>query len=154
MKKYRIILKDNLIREITSDDLEILRLQKNLNKEFFFHKNDISEEDQLKWYGGYLKREEDWMMVCYADYGDIWGIMGVRKLEEDILDFYNIIRVKKLENTSMKDTFLEFIYFMKNLYPTYRIQVEVLMNNPAIGWYESVGFKKTKYLEQSVIMNF
>jgi ribosomal protein S18 acetylase RimI-like enzyme len=154
MKKYQIILKDNLIREITSDDLEILRLQKNQNKEFFFHKNDISKEDQLRWYGGYLKREEDWMMVCYADYGDIWGIMGVRKLEEDILDFYNIIRVKKLKNTSMKDTFLEFIYFMKKIYPTHRIQVEVLMNNPAIGWYENVGFKKTKYLEQSVIMNF
>jgi ribosomal protein S18 acetylase RimI-like enzyme len=154
MKMHPIILKKNFLREITKDDLELLRTQKNLNKKFFFYKEDITLEEQMCWYEKYLQREEDWMMISQDETDIIWGIMGCRKLEEGTLDFYNIIRVRNLENTSMKNVFVEFVEYMKLLYPDHNIQVEVLSNNPAISWYERCGFTKTKMLESSVIMNF
>ena len=154
MKKHQIILSKNLLREITRDDLDLLRTQKNLNKKSFFYQDDITPEDQISWYEKYLERPEDWMMLSHHENNTIWGIIGCRKLDEQTLDFYNIIRVKNIEKTSMKNVFLEFVEYMKPLYPDHNIQVEVLSNNPAISWYEKCEFKKTKILESSVIMNF
>ena len=50
MKKHQIILSKNLLREITRDDLDLLRTQKNLNKKSFFYQDDITPEDQMSWY--------------------------------------------------------------------------------------------------------
>ena len=154
MKKHQIILSKNLLREITRDDLDLLRTQKNLNKKSFFYQNDITPEEQISWYKKYSERTEDWMMLSYQEPDIVWGIMGCRKLDEQTMDFYNIIRVQNIKNTSMKSVFIEFVEYMKLLYPDHNIQVEVLLNNPALSWYEKCGFKKSKILESSVIMNF
>ena len=67
MKKHQIILSKNLLREITRDDLDLLRTQKNLNKKSFFYQDDITPEDQISWYEKYLERPEDWMMLSHHE---------------------------------------------------------------------------------------
>ena len=43
---------------MTIDELEILRINKNKNKNFFFLKEDITPEQQLEWYE-YMQTQEN-----------------------------------------------------------------------------------------------
>lgn len=63
------------------------------------------------------------------------------RLIDDVIDGYNIIRIKEIPNSSMKDAFLTLISLANSFYPNKNFQVRVLKDNPAIKWYEGLGFK-------------
>ena len=82
-----------LLRPITTKDLENLRHWKNEHREFFFHKDKISSEQQRKWFDEYQKRPHDFMFITEL-YGQAFGCIGIRKLD-NIWDMYNLILGKK-----------------------------------------------------------
>ncbi len=48
---------------INKSHLSKLRLWKNQNKNYFFHKDLITKEDQTKWYKLFKSRKNDYMFV-------------------------------------------------------------------------------------------
>ena len=51
---------------IKIDDLENLRIWKNLYKDFFFLKKEINKKDQKSWFENiYLKNKNDFMFIIY-----------------------------------------------------------------------------------------
>lgn len=132
---------DFLLISANHSHLDVLRNAKNSNKKSFFLKEDITEQQQLQWFENYLLRKGDFMfLTIHKESYQIFGCMGFR-LMDDVIDGYNIIRIKHIPNTSMKDAFLELIILAKSFYPGKIFQVRVLKDNPAIKWYESLGFK-------------
>ncbi len=121
-------------------DLENLRAWKNSQKEFFFHQQDISVDQQFNWYKCFLERPLDFLFVTRFK-GIPFGCLGVRWLENH-WDVYNVI----LGDTSfgkkglMSDSFqaiLSYI-FTVNQSP---VKLKVLKMNPAVRWYERHGFR-------------
>ena len=133
-KKYEI---DSLLFSIEEKDLEILRINKNLNRNFFFLKEEISQSQQNKWFSDYLNREEDFMFVC-KEKEHPFGCMGFR-LFEDRIDAYNIMRFSP-SDTKMETCMEKMIDFSRRIFPGKETQVRVLKNNPAISWYKKIGF--------------
>lgn len=61
--EYGIDLNRILLRPLTWEDIESLRILRNREKDFFLDNSEISEEQQKKWYGKYLLREDDIMFT-------------------------------------------------------------------------------------------
>jgi RimJ/RimL family protein N-acetyltransferase len=144
MKKAIIVEDDNiLLRSIEKEDLELLRISKNKNKQYFHHKKDITVEEQRAWFDEHKKRNDDFMFVCQDKTSkDIYGCMGFRLLE-NVLDGYNIMRTKDIKGTSMKDALILLVKYAKDVYPRLVFQVRVLEDNPALSWYEKIGFRRS-----------
>lgn len=138
------VSKQFFLREIVEGDLELLRKFKNLNKSSFFFKNEISSTDQLNWYKGYLTRKDDIMLIVEQKNDSkllTIGCMGFRRLEDESIDVYNIMRFEKIENSDFRmgdvfKTMLKYIY--ENFGQD--ITCKVLTDNPALSWYELNGF--------------
>jgi len=147
------------LREIDNFDLEFLRKAKNDHKGSFFLKEDITMEQQKKWYQSFANREEDHMYVVEQKVNDSWepiGCMGYRILDDEhSMDLYNIIRVKRVEPTdfTMADVFQNMIANASKKFPHLPIQCKVLSHNPAIAWYEKNNFKIIEENEGYVLMD-
>lgn len=137
---------DLRLRTITKNDIENLRSWKNENKTSFFLNQDITPEQQEKWYGNFITLEHDYMFIIEQNVGKEWsaiGCMGFRKLEnEGCIDAYNIIRARKIEPCSftMTDAFGIMLTYAASLFPGLPVRVKVLTNNPAVGWYQKNHF--------------
>ena len=83
---------DLALRSIAEIDCENLRVWKNENRQAFFYKQEISYQDQRRWYKDYLTRPDDYMFVVVP--GSDVGCMGFRFLEGKI-DVYNVIRASR-----------------------------------------------------------
>ena len=56
------------LQEISIDDIENLRLWKNKHKNSFFHKKDITREEQEYWFNSvYSNNNDDIMFVVVLD---------------------------------------------------------------------------------------
>ena len=137
MSKKQIQIEPPLFT-IEKSDIEALRVNKNKNREFFFLKDEITEEDQEKWYQAFQEREDDHMFVC-KESGKVFGCMGFRLFENKV-DAYNIMRFCE-SSYSIKFCFSKMLEAAKIEFPEKKIQVRVLKTNPAISWYESLGFE-------------
>lgn len=137
---------DLQLRSIAEGDIENLRNWKNVNKHSFFLNQDISPEQQQKWYDSFLQRENDHMFVVEQLAGEEWqaiGCMGFRKLDDEgCVDAYNIIRSKKIEPATftMSEAFSTMLAYAAGMYPGFPLQVKVLSNNPAVAWYKKNAF--------------
>ena len=136
------------VRSIVSSDLEDLRYWKNRNKEFFFLRSEITQEQQEAWYEKFLQRADDHMFIAGEYINDLFttaGCMGFRLLsDENTIDAYNIMRFNRTENGrySMEDLFKTMLKYASDSYPGFSISVKVLKNNPAISWYtDKIGFR-------------
>jgi hypothetical protein len=130
------------LRSAVQSDLELLRNAKNSNKNSFFLQQDITEDQQKKWFEKFCENENDFMLILENVESNVaYGCMGFR-LMDDVIDGYNIIRIKDLPNTSIKDAFIVLIKEAKLFFGDLTFQVRVLKSNPAIGWYEKIGFTK------------
>lgn len=129
------------LRSIDKADIEDLRNWKNDNKTSFFLKQEITREQQEKWYGMFVTRDYDQMFIVEQKVGEEWkkiGCMGFRKLaDEGCIDGYNIIRSRKIEPSTftMSDAFRGMLAYASSLYPELPVRVKVLSNNPAVEWY-------------------
>lgn len=137
---------DLRLRAIGKDDLENLRNWKNENKNSFFLKQEITREQQGRWYESFSEREHDHMFIVEQLVGEEWsaiGCMGFRELAgEGCVDGYNIIRSQKIGNASftMSEAFRLMLAYAVSLYKDQPVRVKVLSGNPAVTWYEKNNF--------------
>jgi hypothetical protein len=149
---------DFRLRMIDETDIEDLRKWKNLNKGSFFLKSDITIEQQRAWYAGFRDRVDDFMFVVEQFTGGRWekiGCMGFRVLtEEGCVDAYNIIRSRRIKPASfaMSEPFQMMLTYACKRYRDVPIRCKVLVENPAVAWYEKNGFNKIEEIEGYYLM--
>ena len=152
--RLNLVVQDSpkqLLRSATEDDLEQLRLWKNANRQFFFHQEEISEEQQKAWFYSYQKRSYDLMFMTEFECQP-FGCMGIRWQDKN-WDIYNIILGKQnfgkqgLMGKSFQ-TMLSYAYSLKST----SITLKVLKTNPAAAWYQKQGFRITEDNEDYVSM--
>ena len=137
------------IRKMCEGDLDILMVNKNKNKKYFFLKEDITPNKQLEWFKFMEKQKDNFMFICLND-DKPFGCMGYRKIN-NVIDIYNVMRFNK-SNISMSECLLEMIGEIKKKYIDEIIQVLVLEDNPAIKWYEKNGFDIIDHKDKFVKM--
>jgi hypothetical protein len=126
-------------------DCENLRVWKNQNKRYYFHKADITPEQQVVWFTGYLARPDDHVYMVEEDSAGAWlsvGVVAGRLLvDEDTFDLYNIMRGErtKADRTNMGAALRTLCVAAARAYPK-SITCKVLSDNPALGWYAKIGF--------------
>ena len=130
------------LQEISIDDIENLRLWKNKHKNSFFHKKDITREEQEYWFNSvYSNNNDDIMFVVVLD-GKKIGCMGYRFRDNNI-DVYNIMRGvdSTSESFKMSHAFQLMLKYLRSKYNEV-ISCVVLNQNPAFNWYLKNGFVK------------
>jgi ribosomal protein S18 acetylase RimI-like enzyme len=128
-----------LLRSINEGDIEQLRKWKNDHREYFFHKDIITVEQQKKWFSKFATNLNDFMFLINYNGEDI-GCMGFRMLD-DKADIYNVILGKKAYTRRgiMSASFRMMIEYIMSRY-TENISAKVLLTNPAVRWYKKNGF--------------
>jgi hypothetical protein len=141
------------LKEIDKNDIEDLRVWKNINKQYFFLKHDITPSQQLHWFESMYSDDPDNKMFVVQEFlGDTYvnvGCMGFRKKDYG-WDVYNIMRGRKLNSDHKMST----AFMMMNAYISENfvgdICCKVLPGNPARKWYESLGFEIQSTAEEFV----
>lgn len=137
------------LRIINETDISLLRTWKNNNKEYFFLKEDITSEQQEKWFQDYLSRNHDYMFVILYN-GYYAGCIGFRLLlAEKCVDLYNLIIVPELQKKGIMSSSLKLI--IKEIKKKYivPIKTKVLKINSALEWY-----KKNDFIIESEHSNY
>jgi len=127
------------LKAATKSDLENLRVWKNSQKQFFFHQQDISEQQQSEWYSAYEKRPYDLLLMTIFK-GETFGCMGIRWLD-GFWDIYNVILGEASfgKKGLMSNAFKALLDFALDL-KFAPITLQVLKHNPAVEWYQRNGF--------------
>jgi RimJ/RimL family protein N-acetyltransferase len=122
------------LRAINENDLENLRHWKNEQREFFFHKDIITQEQQGAWFAKFEARKHDYMFIVDLN-GNAIGCMGIRLLDES-WDIYNVIL--GLTNYGKKGymgkAFQKMLAYAQSVKKC-PITLQVLKSNPAVAWY-------------------
>lgn len=127
------------------EDRESLRVWKNLHKQFYFHKVDITPEQQSVWFAGYLERADDHVFMVEEDERGTWtavGVVAARLLtDQHTVDLYNIMRGARtaVDRTNMGEALRALCHAVRLAY-SQPITCKVLSDNPALGWYDRIGF--------------
>jgi hypothetical protein len=142
------------LQTININDIEYLRQWKNEHKEFFFYKNEISKIEQENWFFELNKRLSDHIFIVYDNTSPV-GCIGAR-LTESCVDIYNVILGNKIYKGKhvMKNALWAVVSLNSLLYFAKPNRVSVLKNNPAINWYEKIGFKIINNFQDYVLMEF
>lgn len=135
------------LREITIADMENLRRWKNDNRKSFFYQEEISSEQQKKWFEAYCARPDDYMFIVEENVGTgtesylhAIGCMGFRVEDERTIDLYNIIRGEgSRTRATMQNAMQMMLRYIANTFPALQIKCDVLKNNPAVEWYQKCG---------------
>ena len=126
-------------------DRESLRVWKNLHKQSYFLKVDITPEQQEAWFAGYLDRPDDHVFMVDEDELGAWttvGVVAARLLpDQSTVDLYNIMRGARTagDRTNMGEALRTLCRAARQAYPQ-PITCKVLSDNPAFGWYARIGF--------------
>lgn len=145
------------IRDIDEEDIDDLRQWKNLNKNSFFLKEEITAEQQAGWFAKFREQKDDRMFVVEQRVDGEWekiGCMGFRLLEDEgCVDAYNIIRSRKVEPADFvfADPFKLMLAYAASRY-SLPLRCKVLSGNPAVEWYERSGFSKKEEREGYFLM--
>lgn len=143
-----------VVRTISNEDAEILRLWKNEHRQFFFYNKEISFDEQKLWMDQMNRRTNDFMFIVENNSVPI-GCVGARVIE-DFVDIYNVILGNKLYKGKhiMTEALWSVVSFCTLFFNSMPIRVRVLKSNPAIKWYEKIGFILTKDNSDYVEMQF
>lgn len=154
MKKQIVLSNKNLsLRSIEETDISLLRLWKNKNRKIFFHKSIISKKDQLEWYKGYTKREDDYIFIIEKSNVSV-GCIGFRKLS-DCIDLYNLIIDSKFKKCGyMREALNLLLPAIKKRYKDFIISAKVLKTNNASSWYLKNGFFIKNVINSYYLMEF
>lgn len=127
------------LRAVADVDLETLRQWKNEQREFFFHKEEITPAQQRSWYAAFQSRPNDLMFMTVLD-GQHFGCMGIRWLENS-WDVYNVIlgRPEFGGRGLMGKAFKTMLGHALSTKES-SITLQVLKHNPAVKWYLQNGF--------------
>ena len=134
---------------ITPADLENLREWKNAHRLCFFYQEIITPEQQAKWFRDYLERADDYMFVTESA-GQPVGCLGFRMLDQSA-DIYNVIlgRSESGGKGVMSRAMRLLCSFIAAEF-TRDIGAQVLLSNPARGWYRKNAFRETQSFETYV----
>lgn len=163
MSTIQIVIKDQKgtfqIRNIGINDIEELRVWKNQNKKSFFYQEEISSEEQLRWFQGYLERQQDYMFVIEEQIdGDSLhkiGCIGFRVQDGHIVDIYNVIRGENsVRGTRMSQAMHRLVNYIQEQLPGYKIKCDVLNDNVAREWYIMCGFSIDECLDNYSILEW
>lgn len=146
------------LKEIDSSDLEDLRTWKNANKQYFFHKEDITAEQQENWFFSYVERGTDDLMFVVQEQETNGafintGCMGYRK-RDAIVDVYNIMRGRRVDSDNgvkMKDAFMLMNAYVNDTCNE-DITCVVLSDNPTRTWYEACEFELQESSEEGHVL--
>jgi ribosomal protein S18 acetylase RimI-like enzyme len=127
------------LRTIEGRDIESLRLWKNANRASFFFQETIEPEAQRRWFAAYVERPRDFMFVVETGASDV-GCMGFRVLASGS-DVYNVIRgTAGGPPGAMRGALRVMCSFARSSFAV-PVEARVLKSNPAVTWYEKVGFR-------------
>ena len=129
------------LKSIDLNDIELLRIWKNRHKNSFFHKNEISQSEQVEWYERVYLRNDGEMFVVVVDGKEI-GCMGFR-FKGGYIDVYNIMRGESNKGIDFKmsDAFKLMNQYLAITYKR-KVTCVVLNSNNAFDWYLKNGFEK------------
>ena len=129
---------------IKIDDLENLRIWKNLYKDFFFLKKEINKKDQKSWFENiYLKNKNDFMFIIYYK-SQIIGTIGCRLLD-NYWDIYNVMNVNKdYKGKGIMSLALKLLISFMESKSNKDVTAKVLANNSNLKWYLKNNFKVVK----------
>ena len=127
------------LRAANDNDLEFLRQWKNEQREFFFHKDIITPDQQHAWFAKFKARNDDYMFIVDLNCKAI-GCMGIRLLDE-AWDVYNVILglADYGKKGYMGKAFQTMLTYAKSV-SNCPITLQVLKTNPTVAWYEKNGF--------------
>lgn len=147
------------LRLAEGSDTETLRVWKNQNKQFYFLKTDITPEQQVTWFEGYLARPDDHVYMVEEENNGPWvtvGVVAARWLvAENTVDLYNIMRGARTttDRTNMGEALRTLCRAIAQAYPN-PITCKVLSDNPALGWYGRVGFTTLERREGYMLLGY
>lgn len=154
-KDLKILQDENkglVLRAITSNDLEDLRIWKNVNRHVFFYQDVIETEQQKAWFQSYLKEPFNFMFVI--DYnGSAIGCIGFR-LNSGVADIYNVILGKEeYKGKGLMSLGLRMIIsYAIDVYAS-EITVKVLKSNIiGQGFYLKNSFKVSHEADNYILM--
>lgn len=129
---------------IKIDDIEHLRIWKNIYKDFFFLKKEINKKDQKSWFENiYLKNKNDFMFIVYYKSQTI-GTIGCR-LINNYWDIYNVMSVNKdLKGKGIMSLALKLLISFMEAKSNKDVTAKVLANNSNLKWYLKNNFKVVK----------
>jgi ribosomal protein S18 acetylase RimI-like enzyme len=138
-------------------DAESMRVWKNANKQFFFHKEDISPEQQRAWFAQYLLRKDDHNYIAEEQNGDAFeavGVLACRTLD-GALDVYNVMRGHRTaaQLLNMGEALGLLCEEARRSYGL-PITCKVLADNPAMAWYERNGFTPVGKGDDYVLLRY
>lgn len=135
--------------------LDLLKLLewKNSQRNYFFHKEIISHEQQKEWFLAYQTREEDFMFSVLVQ-GVAIGCMGIRFIKDE-WDIYNVILGSSNHGKKgiMSKAFQAMLQFAISRHKN-PISLKVLKYNPAVSWYEKNGFEITSEQKEYFCMTY
>lgn len=137
-------------RFITHLDNETLRYWKNRNRRSFFHQDLISMQEQAAWYADYEVNTEN-VMLIWCPGAVTSGCVGVKR-HDNRIEIYNVMSW----NPTLKGTGVFSRAVSSLLHSIMLTQQEsvifanVLSDNPAVTWYEKIGFTSVAHKEHQV----
>ena len=141
-----LVSNDKKIRltPIKIDDIENLRIWKNIYKDFFFLKKEINKKDQKSWFENiYLKNKNDFMFIIYYKSQTI-GTIGCR-LINNYWDIYNVMNVNKdYKGKGIMSLALKLLISFMESKSNKDVTAKVLANNSNLKWYLKNNFNVVK----------
>jgi|WetSurMetagenome_2_1015567.scaffolds.fasta_scaffold456778_2 RimJ/RimL family protein N-acetyltransferase len=142
-----------VLKMISSDEIEKLRIWKNNNVDSFFYKKIISPEEQKIWFDKYSLRNDDFMFAILYE-NNLVGSIGYRILN-GVIDIYNVILGDEMFSSKgiMSKTIIILFNYLSSNYK-YDITAKVLTSNPAINWYKKNGFEIVQEIEDYYLIRY
>jgi len=128
-----------LLKTVDESNLENLRLWKNENSAYFFFKDIITPYQQDIWYQAYLQRKYDLMFVATFE-NHAFGCLGIR-WQEGSWDVYNVILgIREFGKRGFMGLSLAALIEYAATLKGDPVTLKVLKSNPAVSWYQNMGF--------------
>lgn len=129
-----------VLRSASQSNLEYLRKWKNEQKQFFFHQEEITADQQEQWFGSFKQRPHDLMLM--TEYNQqIFGCMGIR-WQENHWDIYNVILgLQEFGGRGLMGLAFAALLDLAGSLKFAPISLQVLKHNPAVKWYQKQGFE-------------
>lgn len=151
--KHEFIISKNgyVLKPLELHDIDSLRILRNKdqNRICFLYSEIISEEQQRKWYEGYLEKDGDYMFAIFKENrpDDFLGAAAIYNFnnENNSAEFGRIVLDKTKLTGSGIGTLVtnEICNFSFKQFNLNEIVLEVFEDNvAAVKTYEKVGFKK------------
>jgi len=129
-----------IFEELNYDNLDLIRVWKNSNKQFFFNQLEIEIQDQLNWFEKFKKIDTNTMLLIKFDDNYI-GCIGARIINSN-WDIFNVMNINKdYSGKGIMSYSLIKLFQKLRLIRNIPITAKVLKSNKNINWYLKNNFE-------------